>query len=82
MVKDDFAKWYRLNNRGATLDEVSSLCERLSAKEMMTFARIEKDLFHNVIPSGQQQLAAPEESPKSEEPRSAEEIRQSFKRGL
>lgn len=76
----EFSKWYRLNNRDAKQADIDSLTERLTAREMLTFARVEQAEYHKVIPSGAQQLVAPESSD-VELPRSAEEIKQSFRKG-
>jgi len=58
----EFAKWYRLNNRNATIEEIETLTGKLSAKEMVTFARLEQSRFQEVIPTGAQQLTAPSET--------------------
>lgn len=79
-TRAEFSKWFRLNNKTTSAEEIESLTDRLTAKEMLTFARIEQSRFQEVIPSGQQQLTAPESSD-VESPRSAEEIKQSFRKG-
>ncbi len=77
---NEFSKWYRLNNKTISAEEIKTLTDKLSAREMLTFARIEQDRYREAIPSGEQQLTAPEET---EGPvmRSVEEIKQSFRKG-
>lgn len=59
---DEFGKWYGLTNPNASDETVKDLTGRLSASEMLTFARIEKDRYHEVVPDGRQQLEAPEQT--------------------
>lgn len=60
-VSGEFVKWFRMNNPTSTADELSALTDKLSAKEMMTFARIEKERAVESLPDGRQQTEAPQE---------------------
>lgn len=53
-ARNEFTKWHRIANRDASSDEIESLADKLTAKEMIRLARIDKDRFHSVIPDGRQ----------------------------
>ena len=58
----EFAKWYGLANPGVHQDEVKGLTEKLSAREMVTLARVQHERFKEIIPDGRQQLTAPQDA--------------------
>jgi len=57
-VSDCFTKWYQMNNPTSTTEDVTTLCDKLSSKEMLTFARIERDKVIDEMPDGKQQTVA------------------------
>lgn len=82
-VQDEFTRWFGLANPDAEQDEISTLAEKLSAKEMCRLARIEKDRFHEVLPQGGKQMMSsspePEEQAEIEEPISLRDIASAMK---
>lgn len=66
-AEQEFKRWFKTTNRDMTDDEIASMTDGLSAKHMMRLARIERDRFHEVIPSGEQQTTAEFEEELSEE---------------
>lgn len=53
---DEFRRWYQRSNPQTTTDETAALAEKLSAREMVTLARIEQRRFSEAIPDGSQVL--------------------------
>ncbi len=51
---DEFVKWYTMSNPEANSDAVNTLAEKLTVREMLALGRIEKERFHEVMPSGKQ----------------------------
>lgn len=50
----EFITWYKRNNPTTSDDETKNLANRLSAKEMLTFARVEESKFRETLGSGKQ----------------------------
>lgn len=63
------------------MTEVEALADKLSAKEMIRLARIEKARFQNVIPEGKQQTTMSVNSDKDEyvEPATLQNIAEAMK---
>lgn len=59
-VSQEFSKWLTYNNPTLSRADVETLIDKLSAKEMMTFARIEKERAIEDMPDGKQQSEVPE----------------------
>jgi hypothetical protein len=81
-VSTEFSKWYGLANPDAEQTEIDELASKLSAREMSSLARIERERFHKVLPSGGKQLsvAAPDEDREVSLPE-FQNLRQIFDRG-
>lgn len=83
-ARTEFIKWHRmvLDNPWAT-NEIESLADKLTAKEMIRLARIDKDRFHSVIPDGKQMTEASNknevESSTDDEPISLHSIAEAMK---
>jgi len=78
-ASDEFGKWYSLNNADTTDEEITTLCGKLSAKEMVRLSRVEQSRFSEIIPDGGQQLEAPkDDDTEIEMERTEAEILQSF----
>ncbi len=58
-AQDEFTKWYTMSNLEAQSDDVITLAEKLTVKEMITLGRIEKERFHEVMPTGKQVCETP-----------------------
>jgi hypothetical protein len=75
-ARTEFVKWHRLNNREAPQAEIETLADKLTAKEMIRLARVDKERFHEIIPNGKQvtQFAAVEDKREELEPVALEQI--------
>lgn len=80
----EFHKWYGLSNPDVADEEIGQLASKLTTREMMRLARIEKDRMNEVFPVGGKQMsiaAEPEETDKPKaEPISLKEIRNSIRK--
>jgi hypothetical protein len=81
-ASQEFAHWFQRNNPTIAADDIKTLADKLTAKEMLTFARVERSRLIDGVPPGAQQLQAPPDDESAKEPlRTAEEIRQSLRKG-
>lgn len=53
-ASSEFRRWYQRSNPTATADESETLSEKLSAREMVALARIERARFAEALPDGRQ----------------------------
>lgn len=63
----EFRKWYKSNHPSDSPDDLDDLASRLTAREMVRLARIERDRFHELVGDGSQQTFAEIEDDMSEE---------------
>ena len=61
-ASDEFTKWYTMSNPEIKSDDVNTLASKLTVKEMLSIGRIEKERFHEVMPSGKQFCESPPET--------------------
>jgi hypothetical protein len=79
-ASQEFTTWFKRNNPTISAEEMEALTGKLTAKEMVTFARVEQARFSEALPDGRQQLQAPEE--RQAEYVSPEEIKSRMMKGL
>ena len=63
----EFRKWYRSNHPSDPSENVDDLASRLTAREMVRLARIERDRFHELVGDGSQQTFAEMEDEMTED---------------
>lgn len=85
-ASDEFRRWYQRSYPQATADESETLSEKLSAREMVTLARIEKTRFAEALPDGRQMTfahkAEPDAEPSKPEPVTLRDISNAIRKDM